>query len=49
MCRKNHLWGCCGCSLGLGLLIGGSMESGFLSLCLGIGLICAGCSFVRRK
>ena len=49
MCRKNHLWGCCCACLGCGMLVGRGLESGLLSLCLGLGLICLGVGFLRQK
>lgn len=49
MCRKNHLWGCCAGCLGLGLLIGRSLESGLLSLCIGVGLIAFGIACLKQK
>lgn len=49
MCRRNHLAGCCAGFFGLGLLVGCGLESGLLCTCMGIGLIGAGLSFLRRK
>ncbi len=49
MCRRNQLWGCCSCALGLGVLVGSGMESGLLCLSLGIGLLLAGLSLFRRR
>ena len=49
MYRRNHLLGCCAGCFGLGLLIGQGFESGLLSLCLGLGLIFLGLTFLRQK
>jgi len=49
MCRRNQLLGWCGCAFGLGVLVGAGLESGLLCLCLGMGLILAGISLVRRR
>ena len=39
MCRKNQLTACCLLSLGVGILIGSSIESVFWSSLLGFGSI----------
>lgn len=49
MCRKNQLLGCCAGAFGLGLLVGYCIESGFLCICIGIGLILVGLSFLKQK
>ena len=49
MCRRNHLLGCCAACFGLGLLVGCGFESGFLSTCIGVGLILVGLSILRQK
>jgi len=49
MCRKNHLYGWCAWSFGLGLLIGAGLESALLSVCLGVGLIVLGFGCFRKK
>ena len=49
MCRRNHLIGFVSVAFGLGVLIGTWIESGFLSGCLGLGLVCVGFVFVRKK
>lgn len=49
MCRKNQLQGSCLATLGLGLLIGHSLESWFLCVCGGAVLAVLGiCLFCRR-
>ena len=49
MCRRNQLLGCCAGCLGLGLLIGRGFESGLLSLCIGLGLLFLGFTWLRQK
>lgn len=49
MCRKNQLHGFCVVALGLGLLIGCSMESGFWCCVLGIGAIIGGFIMAGKK
>ena len=49
MCRKNQLHGWVLLSFGLGLLIGNGLESGFLWLCIGIGLMVFGFCVCRKK
>lgn len=49
MCRKNHMYGWCGCALGIGLLLGSALESELLAICLGLGLIGVGLSRFRQK
>lgn len=48
MCRHNQLWGFVLIALGLGILIGTWLESGFLTLCFSIGLAAIGCAMMRR-
>jgi len=49
MCRKNQLHGWALLSFGLGLLIGNGLESDFLCLCAGIGLMVFGFFVCRKK
>jgi len=49
MCRRNHLLGCCCAALGIGVLLGAGLESGLVSICVGVGLILAGLSLLRQK
>lgn len=49
MCRHNQLWGFAAISFGLGVLIGTWIESGFLTGCLGLGLVLVGFGFLRKK
>lgn len=49
MCRRNHLLSCCAAFFGLGLLVGRGMESGLLTLCLGLGLIILAVACLRKK
>lgn len=49
MCRKNQLIGFCAGAFGLGLLVGHCIESGFLSICIGVGLMIIGFSLIRQK
>ncbi len=49
MCRRNHLHGWCLVCLGVGLLLGHSLES-WLVCCLGgIALICLGFCVMKQK
>ena len=47
MCRKGKVWGCALAAFGIGMLIGGWVESGFLFHCLGFGLVIVGIGIVR--
>lgn len=49
MCRRNQAWGFCAVALGLGLLIGCSMESAFWCCSLGVGAIVAGFFLLHKK
>ena len=49
MCRRNQLWGCCMIALGLGLLIGLCIASGFVCGCLGEGAVVLGLCLIQRK
>ena len=49
MCRRNQLPGFCAVCLGIGILVGRTLESGILSLCLGAGIICCGVWIIRQK
>ena len=49
MCRSNQVLGYCLLSFGLGILIGLGLEGGFLSWCLGIGMILAGICGIGKK
>lgn len=49
MCRHNQLWGFVAIAFGLGILIGTWIESGFLTGCLGLGLVLAGCACLRKR
>lgn len=49
MCRRNQLRGCLILGLGLGLVIGQCLESGFLCNWGGIALIILGVCTLQRK
>lgn len=49
MCRCNQLWGCVCVAFGLGALFGIWLESGFMTGCLGIGLILLGFGILKKK
>lgn len=49
MCRRNQLVGCCAGAFGLGLLIGGLIESSVLCALIGLGAIAAGFCLLQRK
>ena len=49
MCRKNQLLGCCAGAFGLGLLVGHCIGSGFLCICIGVGLFLVGLSLLKQK
>ena len=49
MCRKNHLLGCCVAAFGIGMLIGNLIDSGFVCICVGIGLALLGFVLRRQK
>jgi membrane protein implicated in regulation of membrane protease activity len=49
MCRRNQLFGWMLLAFGLGLLIGKCLESGFISSCVGVGIIIAGLCVMRQK
>lgn len=42
MCRRNHLRGCLLIGIGIGLVLGHSLESWLLCTCGGIGLLLLG-------
>lgn len=49
MCRQFELWGWILIALGIGLLLGTFLESGFVQLCIAIGAIAAGIMVMQRK
>ena len=49
MCRKDHLKGCILLGLGLGLLIGQCLESGFLCTCGGFAILIIGVCCLTKK
>ncbi len=49
MCRKSKLQGCCLIALGLGVLIGHSLESVFICFCGGVGLVVFGFFVMGRR
>ncbi len=49
MCRQNHLRGWCLGALGLGILVGSSMESWFLCWGLGVALMAAGLLLLGKR
>lgn len=49
MCRQFELWGWILISLGIGLLLGTFLESGFVQLCIAVGAIAAGIMVMQRK
>ena len=49
MCRQNQLWGCALMAFGLGVIVGMLFEGGFLSSCLGVGMLTLGFYIMRRK
>lgn len=49
MCRHNQLWGFATIAFGFGILIGTWIESGFLTGCLGLGLVLVGCACLRKR
>lgn len=49
MCRKNQLLGVAALAFGLGLLMCGWFESGFLRICFGVGLVVTGVVLLQKK
>jgi len=49
MCRKKDLHGCCLGALGFGMLVGHSLDSWFLCLSAGIGLLVLGFCVIHKK
>ena len=49
MCRKNQLLGIAALAFGLGLLVCGWFESGFVRICFGIGLVAVGVFLLQKK
>lgn len=49
MCRQNQLLGCALMAFGVGVLIGMWLEGGFLSICLGFGLLICGFCVIRKR
>lgn len=49
MCRRNQILGCSMLACGLGILIGSYVETGFLTLVLGFGIIAGGFWILCRK
>lgn len=49
MCRYQQLWGAVMVAFGIGLLVGMWLQGGFLSHCLGFGVIVIGFGVFRRK
>ncbi len=49
MCRRNHLRGCLLLGVGIGLVLGNSLESWLLCTCGGIGLVLLALCLIARK
>lgn len=49
MCRRDQLLGFCVVAFGLGLFVGNCFESGWLPVCIGVGLILGGLSLIKQK
>ncbi len=49
MCRQNQLWGLAAIAFGLGILLGGQLESGFGASVLAFGAIIFGFSQLWKK
>lgn len=49
MCRRHELWGWILVALGIGILFGIFLESGFLRCCIGIGAIALGIAVIHKK
>ena len=48
MCRRNHLIGLAVLFFGLGLVVGHCLESAFLCIWGGVGLICFGLCMLKK-
>lgn len=48
MCRYKQLWGFSLAAFGTGILLGAWLESSFLCICFGIGLIIAGIFLLKK-
>ena len=49
MHRRKYAWGCACAAFGFGFLIGMWVEGGFLSHCIGFGLLICGLSQICRR
>ncbi len=49
MCRRHQLYGWMLVAFGLGLLIGQCVENGFVSSCVGVGIVVIGLGVMRKK
>lgn len=49
MCRKNQLHGWAVIAFGVGLLIGTKISAGFLTGCIGFGIIAFGISLLGKS
>lgn len=49
MCRRNQLLGTAAAAFGLGLLVGGSIDSAFWCACVGIGLMAFGVLWMQKR
>ena len=49
MCRKLQLLGAVLLSVGIGVLLGGMLDSGFSVVILGISIIAAGCLILNKR
>ncbi|MBQ4601087.1 MAG: hypothetical protein IJO56_00650 [Oscillospiraceae bacterium] len=49
MCRKNQLYGWAVIALGIGIFIGCKMGGGFVTGCIGFGILAFGVSLLQKK
>ena len=49
MCRRNMLWGIGLLAFGFGLLAGCWVESEFVKVCIGVGLMAVGVLALQKK
>lgn len=48
MCRYNQLWGSAMIAFGLGMLLGGWMEGGFVLSCFSLGIAVFGLVILKK-